>query len=232
MRFPLLLLALFFGHAADAAPTGYLNDTGQAKCYDASNTAVTCDPSGANPGQDGRFGRDAAATAGKLAKTGAGSSGFDYTKVCMSGELAGQGSCPASPAQGSGTNQWACTKDNVTNLIWSMDYSDQKYNWTYASVTYPAAMNATNRCGGTDWRLPTRRELLSLIYLNSATDTLIDNTYFPSAFRGSHWSSDSYAGDSTQAWVVNFELGYTGSATSSYIKETDTYWIRLVRDAP
>ncbi len=228
MRFPFLLLALFFTHVASAAPTGYLNDTGQTSCYDASNAAVTCDPASANPRQDGRFGRDAAAAAGKLAKTGGGAGGFDYTKVCMSGELAGQGSCPASPELGTSANQWACTKDNVTNLIWLINETPGvMYDWTNASVTYPAATNAAARCGGGDWRLPTRRELLTLV--NSFVGPpAIDPTYFGYSEGGNYWSSDSLASDTTQAWTVNFQMGFTGT----YSKTTATYWTRLVRDAP
>jgi len=224
-----LLLALLLAaslplHAA--GPTGLLNDTGQDTCYDGA-ALVACTPANsgdaaANPRQDGRFGRDAAAVAGTLSKTGAGAKSFDYTRVCMSGELAGQGACPASPAQGTGANQWACTKDNVTNLIWSLD--SPVYNWTAATTTYPTAMNATSRCGyTTNWRLPTRRELLSIVN-NGTWSPSIDSAYFPGTVSDWYWSADTYAPDPAYAWYVNFVVGDTG-----YDGKTYAHYVRLVR---
>jgi len=71
----------------------------------------------------------------------------------MSGELAGHGACPANPAR-EPVPTMACTKDNVTNLVWSLD--SPSYNWADATTTYPTAMNVTSRCGfNTGWRLPT-----------------------------------------------------------------------------
>jgi hypothetical protein len=106
-----------------------LPDTGQSLCDDGSSNMVPC--SNANTGdsalmprQDGRFGRDPAA----------GGSGFDYTKVCNSGEPAGTGSCPADPALGPGANEWACTQDNITGLMWEVKTNDgglRDRDWTY-----------------------------------------------------------------------------------------------------
>lgn len=229
-RFPrtlllvLLLAASLPLHAA--GPTGLLNDTGQDTCYDGASL-VACTPANsgdaaANPRQDGRFGRDAAAVAGTLTKTGAGAAGFDYIRVCMSGELAGQGACPANPAQGTSANQWACTKDNVTNLIWSLD--SPIYNWTDATTTYPTAMNATNRCGfNTDWRLPTRRELLSIVH-NGAWSPAIDSAYFPGTASNWYWSADTYAPGPAFAWFVYFYDGNTNVDNKS-----NSFYVRLVR---
>ncbi len=116
-----------------------LPDTGQTTCYDGSSM-VACSETNAGdaatyPGQDARYGRDAAAAAGQLTKIGGGDAGFDYTRICNSGELAGQGSCPPSPTLGSSTNNWGCTKDNITGLIWEVKLDDgglrDKY-WTYS----------------------------------------------------------------------------------------------------
>lgn len=213
-----------------------LNDTGLDKCWDGS-ALVTCSPTNSgntalHPRQDARFGRDAAAAAGQLNKVGAGDKGFDFTRVCMSGEMAGQGSCPATPVQGTGTNQWACTRDNVTHRIWSLDSTI--YNWLSATTTYPAAMNATNRCGyNTGWRLPTRRELFSIVHSGRSNPT-IDTTYFPGTpivsppgMRSYYWSADSSYVAMTEAWIVDFEAGYTFDwAKTNYL------YARLVRSGP
>jgi len=214
-----------------------LNDTGLDKCWDGSALLV-CSPTNSgnaalHPRQDARFGRDAAAAAGQLYKVGAGDKGFDFTRVCMSGEMAGQGNCPANPVQGTGANQWACTRDNVTHRIWSLDST--VYNWVSASTTYPAAMNASNRCGyNTGWRLPTRRELFSIVHSGRSNPT-IDTAYFPGTPVVSYpsipvsyyWSADSSYSAMTEAWIVDFEAGYTFDwAKTHYI------YARLVRSGP
>ena len=73
----LLTLPVGLGAVLASAQTAPLNDTGQAQCYNAANAAAPCDEAttgngATHPGQDGRFGRDAAQAAGALpAKTGA-----------------------------------------------------------------------------------------------------------------------------------------------------------------
>lgn len=94
-----------------------LNDTGITFSGAASSgNSASC--LATNPaGQDCRYGRDAAALAGTLNKVGGsgGVNGFDFTKISNSGA-----DLPASAALGSGANDWACTRDNVTGLIWEV----------------------------------------------------------------------------------------------------------------
>jgi hypothetical protein len=80
---------------------GVLNDTGQTICYDPEMNGAPCadvaaDDAGA-PGQDGRYGRDAAAALGRLPKVGGGEAGFDFTRLGTSGEAEGEGDCPSPP---------------------------------------------------------------------------------------------------------------------------------------
>jgi alpha-tubulin suppressor-like RCC1 family protein len=44
----------------------------------------------------------------------------EYVKVCNSGDEAGTGVCPSSPVLGKSPNDWACTKDKTTGLIWEV----------------------------------------------------------------------------------------------------------------
>jgi hypothetical protein len=238
-RFPrTLLLALMLAAslpAHAAGPTGLLNDTGQTLCDDGANNLVVCSAANSNdaatyPRQDGRFGRDPAAAASALTKTGAGTAGFDYTKVCFNGDLAGSGTCTGAlvanttaTATGTPTTDWACTKDNVTNLIWSLEsgYGD----WTtYANTTFPGTTNTATRCGyNTGWRLPTRRELLSIVN-NGAVSPAIDSAYFPGTVSDWYWSADTYAPNPAFAWFVYFVDGYPYAYYESYY-----YYVRLVR---
>jgi len=194
MRLALLtaaLLALWL--PARAQP---LNDTGQAQCYDGDGAPAACD-STALPGQDGRYGRDAAQAAGKLpAKTGAGPAGFDFTPLGDSG---------AALSQPGGH---ACVRDNVTGLDWSTETLPLQ-TWDDAQA---AAASYGPRCGhATGWRLPTRRELLSIVdFGQEGADALIDTLYFPEAQFSAHWTADVYAPDPGQRWTVYFYSGDSG----------------------
>ncbi len=208
---------------AQAAPTGLLNDTGQTQCDNGSNVMAACNS--ANTGdaatykrQDGRFGRDPATPA----KVGGGAAGFDFTKVCMNGSLncTGVANVTASPAAA----DWACTQDNVTNLIWSLESGNG--NWTtYANTTLPTATNSASRCGySTGWRLPTRRELLSIVHNGLSAAPMVDASYFPSTQSNWYWTSDTYAPSPSYAWFVYFYNGFSLASNKS-----TTYYVRLVR---
>ena len=173
-----------------------LNDTGVSLSgADNSVNASTCDS--AHPSaQDCHHGRDAGALSGQLSKVGASAStsnGFDYTKVCNSGELAGQGTCPSDPILGNQAHEWACTRDNVTGLIWEVKTTsglrDADYLYTWFNPHSPDGdpgaensssddchtavrcdttkfveeVNAAGLCGARDWRLPTVQELGGLV---------------------------------------------------------------------
>lgn len=119
-----------------------LNDTGVTWSGQApSGNATVCDS--AHPaGQDCFHGRDAAARvgAGVLEKVGHSApdldpahghvNGFDFTKISNSGNP-----LPASATLGSGPDDWACTRDNVTGLIWEVKVNDATHlrhmNHTY-----------------------------------------------------------------------------------------------------
>lgn len=215
--------ALLFGTslACAAGPTGLLNDTGQTTCYDGSAmvacTAANSGDAAPFPRQDARFGRDAVAPV----KVGGGAAGFDFTKVCMNGTLncTGAASTGASP----GNSEWACTKDNVTNLIWSLQTGTGEWT-TYAQVTLPSATNAAGRCGfNSGWRLPTRRELLSIVHLGLPTGPMIDVNYFPATEGNWYWTSDTYAPNVGSAWFVGFNDGGT-----HVFRKTYAGYVRLV----
>lgn len=101
-----------------------LNDTGTTHCYTNGANLVPCSAaviadSGTHPRQDSRFGRDNNPSPGKV---GAGAAGFDFTKISNTGNV-----LPANAALGIGSNDWACTRDNVTGLLWEVK------PWTPAS---------------------------------------------------------------------------------------------------
>lgn len=221
----LALLLLYVTSTAQAAgPTGLLNDTGQATCYDGS-AMVACSAANSGntapyPRQDGRFGRDIASPP----KVGGGAAGFDFTKVCMNGTLncSGGANTGASPA----ATDWACTKDNLTNLIWSMQ-TQGTVSWsTVSTSSYPdAGHNSLNRCGfNSGWRLPTLRELLGIVHNGLSTAPSIDANYFPGTQSLAYWTSDTSAYIGGGGLVVRFDGGFPDAGY-----KTGSNLARLVR---
>jgi len=210
-----------------------LNDTGIQFCGEAtSGNNEPC--TGSEPaGQDAHYGRDAAAAAGTLAKTGGGNAGFDFTKID-----AGGNSLPAGAAG------WSCVRDNVTGLVWEVKSDDgglRDQDWGYSwynsdsatnggsegyldpsfgnncggtldhcnTEAYAAAVNSAGLCGHTDWRLPKRRELQSIVDYGRI-DPTIDTAYFPHTRSDGFWSSSPNANHSDDAWIVGFNGGGVG----------------------
>ncbi|HEX5784034.1 MAG TPA: DUF1566 domain-containing protein [Burkholderiaceae bacterium] len=222
------------------AQTGLLNDTGQTVCYDATNAAVACDAAtagntGTRPHQDGRYGRDAAQAAGMLpAKTGGGAAGFDFSCVLWDGTMVHSPTCTSTltanttdTASATPATDWACTQDNVTGLLWSLQTRSATWNAAVAASFPNAGHNTVHRCGhSTGWRLPTRRELLGIVHWGQVGPS-IDAAYFPATPRNWHWSSDPAADNALFAWMVYFEDG-----TPIEYYKTTPYFVRLVRSGP
>ena len=153
----------------------------------------TC--STASAGQDGSQGRDAQAAAGQLAKAGAGTAGFDFTALDALGLAAAPGG-------------HECVTDNVTGLVWSTETLPAR-TWAQASADAASYRHCDIMSG---WRLPTRRELLSIVH-HGANGPAIDGTYFPATNSAPYWSADTAAGG--QAWTVDFSDGATLRANTA-----------------
>jgi hypothetical protein len=74
---------------------------------------------------------------------------------------------------------------------------------------YVAAVNAAALCGYTDWRLPNRVELQSIVATaNQGTGTpTVDAAFFPNLTAGAYWAASNFAGNAAAAWVVHFDDG-------------------------
>jgi hypothetical protein len=105
-----------------AAAQQRLNDTGQITCYNenaSTGTVSTNTPDPETAGfneQDCTRGAAAADALGRMVKVGASTApGRDYTKIANDGSV-----LPASAMLGSNPGDWACTRDNITGLIWEL----------------------------------------------------------------------------------------------------------------
>jgi hypothetical protein len=197
-----LLNALFRGGPQPVSCPGStanagLPDTGQRICYDQAGKEIPCD-SGSCPGQDG-----------------------SYATGC--------------PAEGRFVdNQDGTVTDTCTGLMWQKETADvNRDGQTIADLSDSLPWcNALAYCenlsfaGHDDWRLPSVRELQSIVDYRQVAPS-IDPVFH--AFGGAlYWSSTTYATDPSYAWEVTFGHGEVNPALKAAV---NTY-VRAVRSAP
>lgn len=103
--------------------------------------------------------------------------------------------------------------DKVTGLIWQRAVSPASYTWTEAK----AYCTGLTLAGYSDWRLPTRIELVSLV--TSDWNPSIDRDAFPSTPAVEFWTSSPVAAFPSTAWVVEFSYATTqGAGMSSALR--------------
>jgi len=110
--------------------------------------------------------------------------------------------------------------DTKTKLTWQQILPSTEYTWANAK-TYCAGVGAS--LGGTGWRLPTCKELQTIVD-DSWIAPAIDPNAFPSTPVTWFWSSSPVVGSPSIAWGVYFYFGYTG-----FYDTTNTYHVRCVR---
>ena len=153
---------------------------------------------------------------------------------------------------------WVCVRDNQSGLIWEVKttepglqninntYSwydpDQRSNGGYAGKdkggvcagsdcdtdSYIKAVNAKQLCGLTDWYLPSRFEL------NTIVDTSIPlpgptlpKAFFPEPQAGKYWTDTTFKTRRAGAWVWRFDQG------SDYVAEkSEALNVRLTHVSP
>lgn len=133
--------------------------------------------------------------------------------------------------------------DHVTGLMWEklgddggIHDVDRAGDWATLTAAKIAELNASAFAGHTDWRTPNRRELESLVKLDSGspmTDSIFHTGCTPGCSptvcsctaRAGYWSSSAYAGAASNRWVVSFEDG----SLTHVDKGVDLYRHRAVR---
>ncbi len=131
------------------------------------------------------------------------------------------------------TNADGTVTDPATGLIWKLCSEGQAwdaatsactgtvstYTWAQAS----ALTGAVSFAGQTDWRLPSIRELQTIVE-RSKSAPAIDTSVFKNTPSSVFWSNSSYASDSGLAWNVYFYDGLV-----NVYGKTSKYSVRLVR---
>ena len=89
---------------------------------------------------------------------------------------------------------------------------------------YVNDINSGGLCGASDWRLPSKQELLSIVNNNNVSPA-IDSNYFPNSQSSYYWSSSPFASNSYLAWCV----GFSSDGSVNGANKHDSIYIRLVR---
>jgi hypothetical protein len=114
-----------------------------------------------------------------------------------------------------------CVTDNLTGLMWP-----QNSNLPGHSLTWQAALDYANNlelCGYSDWRLPNRKELISLIDRSQNLPVL--PSYHPFYnLQSIYWSSTTCSYFPNTVWGVSMEMGGSG-----YYQKTQTSSLWPVR---
>ena len=201
-------------------------DTGQTKCY-ANGGEIPCPQHGeVFYGQDAQYAGSARS----------------YTKLGQNGV---EMSDTATQEEG-----WIMTRDNVTGLIWEIKTHDGSihdlynlYSWYDSNPTtnggdpgepgdgtdtedFINAVNAQYFGGFADWRMPTVKELSSLVNSDFFYPIpTIDALWFPYTGLYGYWSSTTDAGNMSYAWRVDFGVGvrtvavhYTAKGNNNYMR--------------
>jgi hypothetical protein len=112
-------------------------------------------------------------------------------------------------------------KDNVTGLEWQQTTAPGTYAWQQA-VDY---CNNLSLGGKNDWRLPTIKELSTLVDSSiPSPGPAINKSYFPDTQAYYYWSSTTIADSPNYAWYM---LPYNGCVGFEY--KTGYYKVRAVR---
>ena len=205
---------------------GPVPDTGQTKCYGYQDDEIACPP----PGEP-FHGQDAHYTINPPS----------YAKLDANGNI----------LLDSATS-WVMVRDNVTGLIWEVKTADgsihnkqKRYTWCdsnpetnggYAGTPgdgtdtedFINALNSANFGGFSDWRLPDREELRSIVNYGQYSPA-IDTNYFPNTISSMgtyYWSSTTDASYVYHAWFLEFYSGGDGTNRKGW---TYQVYVRAVR---
>ena len=91
--------------------------------------------------------------------------------------------------------------DTTTNLVWQDDITPISMNWSSA-IDYCEDLTLGEY---SNWRLPNFNELYFLADRSTVSPAI--SSIFQNVLSSRYWSSTTYADDTNDAWIVNFDDG-------------------------
>jgi len=175
---------------------------------------------------------------------------FDMTRINQDGSINDGSDYSKRP--------WVCVRDNQSGMTWEVKSTgpglrniDNTYSWYdpdqtsnggYAgkanagvcsgsdcdTESYANAVNAIKLCGLSDWHLPSRFEL------NTIVDTSIffpgptlPKAFFPEQLPGKYWTDTTFKTRRAGAWVWRFDYG-----NDYVVEKSEALNVRLVHATP
>jgi hypothetical protein len=200
----LIAVAAALASIGTAAAVPTLNDTGIDYCIDENGDFIDC----IGTGQDAVYGRDVTRP-----KNADGRVGFAFTMVCNDGRRAGEGGCPANPKLGDAPNEWGCTRDQVTKLLWetktASGHRAGSHMYTFYTPAYDPvgeyggpndltgflnSVNEAGLCAAHDWRLPTPAELVGIVDMGVIPVPPVDERFFSNTLANFYWGAGTPLG--------------------------------------
>jgi YVTN family beta-propeller protein len=125
--------------------------------------------------------------------------------------------------------------DNLTGLMWP-----KNANLAGGTKTWQEALDyvkTLNTGGHSDWRLPNRKEIFSLIDHSKYNPPLpVEATQlFQNVQFGDYWSSTTYAGNTSIGWFANMVIGYvyiSSKSDSNYVWPVRSAQVTSSRKSP
>lgn len=102
--------------------------------------------------------------------------------------------------------------DRKTGLVWQDNLTVDGKDWESA-IDYCEALSLG---GEENWRLPNKKELLSIVDYNNFDPSI--SSVFQSTSSSAYWSSTSAAYGKTAAWAIIFDRGYIGGESKTASK--------------
>lgn len=125
--------------------------------------------------------------------------------------------------------------DNNTGLMWqkctlglSGTACDVGRITTFAWDGALAAANANTDSTYSDWRLPNKNELESLVDYGCKFQP-INSTIFPASATSGYWSSTPYTGNGELIWISSYSTGGGIMYAVNSAKDRPSFAVRLVR---
>ena len=183
-----------------------LPDTGQTKCFDNNGNILKSTKNTLFEGQNGDFVIHP----------------VSYKKIANGGIELDDNTLS--------NKNWLMTKDVNTGLMWEIKSNDKEalnpvnelYNLKEA-YEHIHKLNKYNYGGFSDWRMPNREELRSIVLYNDDIPA-INTEFFPETQTDFYWSDNKYAQNKNMQWGIYF--GYGCSICYSSHK---FYYVRSVR---